>query len=687
MTPQIFVNDRHLTMTQFEEQWKQEKDLARDISYKTKFNFEVHALPDPTDPRLAKPTRQAAAMKATMARESTFVLIRLPDFSQWSAAYLTRQLLHVTKHPYIRKCNIDNGMDKSGAKAFTMVACFQGRDVLTVWKNLFGTSSDDQTVKFFLALEQYGIVHHVTGTGVEASYWTLHPYYRSHINKYVVLNDLIDVKQQQPIPEGAQQLVLSLWRQMDELWNNVPLENIREHKLFQNFEEDICRLQGVSLATDGILNDYNKCIAFGLNLFHVMLRHALLLHGSNAGRKGGESSFQELPVQPPTDFHFELPYFLQSIRYRVGMDTISLLGLSNWLLYRNYRALAGPRTLARSHWLRWLLDRPQHLAGVKTDVRIVLALSWETISSPTIIPFHPEALNDEINWSARNFCGRFVKLDEERNNVLLPQHFDWYRLDFSGAIHGGTSALMEHVIQYLNTAQVQTLERMHRANKNKKYILFAHQLGVVFVGHNWKLRPTPDALKSTHETTQHSVSSSSDESPDLISALPDEDQSRADFTYVSALTQSTWGRKPNKWRGATPDYDDYSLPSGFDFGDDGTVLHTSKRSLHSEKSEFQEILHSGGKQLLGEGDDLTLETWDVRSNHVDGYGYSLRSGFDAAGGDGTMIGGSNRSVFSEESEFQQVLQVGGRQLLGEGDAWLDSTQFRRRGSQSSHSSS
>jgi hypothetical protein len=594
-TPQIFFNEHHVTTTQLEEQWSRCKNLKEnwDTSFRSQFSCEIRNLPGPVDPRLAVPRKQEGE-RPTVTRCASLPPIRLPDFSQWSAADLTRQLMHVTKHPYIRKCIINDDMDKSRVKTYTMVPCFRGREVLSVWKDLFGTVNDQQTLSFFQNLNEHGLLHQVSGKGVEASYWTLHPYYRSHVNKFVVLNDLIEIKEPQ-LPEDAEQLALTLWRQIDEIWNNVPRENIREHKLFQNFEETACHLQAVSLTN--IRQDYRKCIAFGLNLFHVMLRHALLLNGSNEAGAATDKPFQQLPVQTPNDFKFELPRFLDSIRYRVGRDVISLLGLSNWLLYGNYRATTGSTKFSPPNWLRWFIERPQHLAGVKTDVRIVLALSWGTVSSPKIIAYHHEALDEELNWSARNYCDKFVRLDENRNTVLLPQHFDWYRRDFSGGNPRDTIALMEHVVRYLTTTQIQTLERMHRINNSKKYFISPHQLGIVFVGHNWTCPNPVTSLKLVQDAT-NSVSSSSHESADLVPASPDDEvQSHAVFTYTSALTMSTWGTGPND-----TDAYGYSVRSGFDVADDGTIVYASKRSIASEESEFQEILHAGGRQLLGEGD-------------------------------------------------------------------------------------
>lgn len=352
-------------------------------------------------------------MSLDKTETTTSRLIALPDGSLMSPGQLTRFLLVNTPH---KSVTIDNK---------TEYKFFRGYEGMMIWTNLFGLSTDEDSIAFGAMLQEYGILHNFTPRAeFQNAFLVLQPLKEPH-----VLNSFLEWRHNDQA--DPMDVMLNLSRLMDQI-AGLPVDDVKEHELYKQFEEAVCQLQVVSV--NDIRTGESK-VTFGLNLFNLMIRHALIERDSRQ-------------LRWPSRFKKELPDFLSGVFYNLGGDCISLRDLQCSLF-----GVDGSEDTTPA-WLQSLLGRRK--PSVKTDKRILFALSWGTKMSPEVWTFHPNNLDEELQLAAEDYCQTHIKFDEKHSTVILPKLIKWYRHDFGTR----NMRVVEDLVKYLSVPQLTTLVRM-----------------------------------------------------------------------------------------------------------------------------------------------------------------------------------------------------------------------------------
>lgn len=194
---------------------------------------------------------------------------------------------------------------------------------------------------------------------------------------------------------------------------------------------------------------HEALLALYLNLYHVVLAHAMLVHGFP------RTSSQWAP-------------FLTRMCYSVGLDsrtgeqlTLSLADLEHVVLrkrmapaelpYLNVRALLvrdakDNRSSSRSETPASATEqlRERQFAGLGVshpDFRVLFALAMHQQhrrdGAADVVVFTPDAVHEQLNAVAQRALqhARGVAVEQRRSGeatILLPRICEWYRLDFAG---------------------------------------------------------------------------------------------------------------------------------------------------------------------------------------------------------------------------------------------------------------
>jgi hypothetical protein len=414
-TPQIFFNEKHIRggvqelevlVGEFiDEVLNRFESHIEEIEHKDRL--------DPESGGAGGGNTGLETMSLDKTETTTSRLVSLPDGSIMSPGQLTRFLLVNTPH---KSVTIDNK---------TEYKFFRGYEGMMIWTNLFGLSTDEDSMAFGAMLQEFGILHNFTPRAeFQNAFLVLQPLKEPH-----VLNSFLEWRHNDQA--DPMDVMLNLSRLMDQI-AGLPVDDIKDHELYKQFEEAVCQLQVVSV--NDIRTGESK-VTFGLNLFNLMIRHALI-----------ERDYRQL--RWPCRFKRELPDFLSGVFYNLGGDCISLRDLQCSLFGVDGSEDTTPM------WLQSLLGRRK--PSVKTDKRILFALSWGTKMSPEVWTFHPNNLDEELQLAAEDYCQTHIKFDEKHSTVILPKLIKWYRHDFGTR----NMRVVEDLVKYLSVPQLTTLVRM-----------------------------------------------------------------------------------------------------------------------------------------------------------------------------------------------------------------------------------
>jgi len=81
------------------------------------------------------------------------------------------------------------------------------------------------------------------------------------------------------------------------------------------------------------------------------------------------------------------------------------------------------------------------------EPRISFALCCGAYSSPAVVVYQPETVNEQIESNTRLFLETWVKLEPEKQRVELPQVLEWYKTDFCAS--GSTLAENSQILSYV----------------------------------------------------------------------------------------------------------------------------------------------------------------------------------------------------------------------------------------------
>mmetsp|Transcript_5841 Transcript_5841/g.8477 ORF Transcript_5841/g.8477 Transcript_5841/m.8477 type:complete len:705 (-) Transcript_5841:1335-3449(-) len=209
---------------------------------------------------------------------------------------------------------------------------------------------------------------------------------------------------------------------------------IRHTKEFQSFEESICQLQLMDLS----YMEVRSKVAFFLNLYNLMVRHALI-------------RFHPKSVTPA---------FFRSIQYRLGNNyLLSLDDIHHGILRNNSdHPLTGERCFAP--------DDPRNVLRLPgRDTRIHFCLNSGKGNCDEVHEFHGEAIDEELRVQAENYCNKDknIRLEESTNTLILPRFMKKYVVDF--ATDGLLEQIPRRIIRYLRNEKRERLHKMMKAAK------------------------------------------------------------------------------------------------------------------------------------------------------------------------------------------------------------------------------
>jgi Protein of unknown function, DUF547 len=322
--------------------------------------------------------------------------VKLPNGSDVPVGNLLRLLLSVTKH----ECDPTRNH---------MCCYFQGYEGLNVWKSLFFDKDNDEGVEenvmaFGRMLIERGLMHNYTPevSNLNHAYLVLQPLFNPRL-----LNSFVMLPWDKDFIADSMPLILKLSREMDALCAHQDLNKPCEFvERFQRFEEHICELQVVSFPTESV-----ERVTFALNLFNLMVRHAMILSKVSLLKTGGYT--RQWRISWPNSLR-RMEDLMHTVCYYVGGKSISLASLRDSL----YGHAAGTLKICIGHqkraaWWRNLFCRQNAMIMSEKqeyyespvlqngDPRIVFAMTWGTQSSPFVSTIYPERLSEGLRVSKK----------------------------------------------------------------------------------------------------------------------------------------------------------------------------------------------------------------------------------------------------------------------------------------------
>jgi hypothetical protein len=155
--------------------------------------------------------------------------------------------------------------------------------------------------------------------------------------------------------------------------------------------------------------DEQTRLAFGLNLYNLMIPYAFIKYGI------GTTTFARSA-------------FFSKVCFHIGGDNnlLSFNDLENGILRANARH-------PYSFFAPFHKDDPRlRLSLGKLDCRIHFGLNCGAKSCPPVTTFHVESLDEELSVVAQSFCNEDenVLVDETNHTVTMSMLMNWFQKDF-----------------------------------------------------------------------------------------------------------------------------------------------------------------------------------------------------------------------------------------------------------------
>jgi len=216
-----------------------------------------------------------------------------------------------------------------------------------------------------------------------------------------------------------------------------------QDELFSDFEEASCEIQGIKLA----LMENDARLAFGINLYNLMITHAFIKVGAptNAGERSK---------------------FFPVVSYNVGGDVFSFSTLENGVLRGNKPA--------PPFYLKNPIGKkdPRINAVLEMDnlYMVHFALNCGAKSCPPIKTFSAEAVHEELEIVATAFLeqSQNCSVDESTGTLTLSKILSWYASDFGSS----KTQIALTVKNYLNDDDAAAVQRIVDSGKLK--IKYSH---------------------------------------------------------------------------------------------------------------------------------------------------------------------------------------------------------------------
>eukprot|EP00741_Cyanophora_paradoxa_P017790 tig00021017_g17182.t1 len=230
----------------------------------------------------------------------------------------------------------------------------------------------------------------------------------------------------------------------------VAWKNLAGDAIYRVHCQEVAHLQQTDLS--GLNKD--QLVAFFINLFNMLMIHGHVALGVHVGELGRN----------------QRRAFFTGTSYQVGPFQLSLDDIEHGILRGNRQR---PWSLKRQFGKA---DPRLALTVANPDPRIFFAISYLTVSSPAMVVYSAERLQEQLATAARAFCAEFVHVSAPRREVVLPKVFQWYQQDFGN----NRNELLVKVAEYVGGPKgEQLLTLMQNAGTvNVKYTEYCWDLKV-----------------------------------------------------------------------------------------------------------------------------------------------------------------------------------------------------------------
>ncbi|DAZ93788.1 TPA: hypothetical protein N0F65_009910 [Lagenidium giganteum] len=170
-------------------------------------------------------------------------------------------------------------------------------------------------------------------------------------------------------------------------------------------------------------------LSFYLNLYHIILAHAMIAIGFPRGKT-------------------QWTHFLTHMCYSVGIQrrTMSLAEIEHVILRARLPRAELPY-LAPSFFQRRSAALLTTLGLAHPDFRVTFALVLNNCYSDRVVVFQSACVHDQLNAVAKRFLGRQVEVQVDKRAVVLPRVCEWYRHDYGG--HGSSLYCLRKLVGFL----------------------------------------------------------------------------------------------------------------------------------------------------------------------------------------------------------------------------------------------
>jgi hypothetical protein len=324
---------------------------------------------------------------------------------------------------------------------------FRGFEGMELWSILFFDDHQPQDVQDFgRLLVERGIVHNYTPKCADfsKSFLVLQP-----LQEPRVLNSFVKwpTNEKSQTAQDPMDVLLRLSRLMDEICQSDYRENLH---LYHEFEIGCCQLQVL-----GFPVDQRERVTFVLNLFNLAVRHAVIC-------------CEERKWNWPTSLE-GLAALFNKIGYKINGIWVSLAELQA-SLYGNMECVLPPveSSTGRFFWQHWSCCGEAAVAGqaeyayasrvIRTDPRLVFAMTFGTKSSPTVSTLYPNRLEEGLQAATEDYVRANIVITDK--GVQLPALVGWFRHDF-GVF---PEAVLHFLLPYMKVQQMQALEGLWDRN-------------------------------------------------------------------------------------------------------------------------------------------------------------------------------------------------------------------------------
>jgi len=425
--PQFFFNEDHIggadDLIQFVEDMESTTNHHSFLSY---YESEIQGKDESTDARLDVPTSPPVTTRIAPPREYE-QSIPMPGGEMASVLEVTLLLTKLLPRE-------DKRFNWTVYKK-----SFTGTKFVQVVMEHFSIT-EEEAIQFgsLLKDEPHKVLTHVAENDRhsfvnQGLYYRLQCYHTpSVLNSFRIWNERVDIDFMsllQRLKKRLGQIEVAVTNEND---GTVQYSNARhQHPQYSQFEDAVCELQGVDMSR---MNRDTR-LAFGINLYNVMIKYAFMKVGIATTASSRNA-------------------FFSNVQFNIGGALFSFNDLEHGILRGNKRPAYGltPQFNTKTDQTRASLALPD------PDCRIHFALNCGAKSCPPIKNFTADAIDEELRIVAQSFAEQEenVRMDETTNKVYLTKILSWFRADFSTS----KELLPSKVLTFLRGDKRDKLQRM-----------------------------------------------------------------------------------------------------------------------------------------------------------------------------------------------------------------------------------